>query len=94
MFAIKACLVHKKKSKPNNPTKKPCWRRRMFCFTELSVFISALIQMRQANLIQMEIHFLAVMVHRTEKFIKTRKKKGEKETNSQHVGHISQAPSC
>lgn len=49
----------------------------MFCFTELSVFISALIQMRQANLIQMEIHFLAVMVHRIEKLIKTRKKKGE-----------------
>lgn len=67
----------------------------MLCFTELrlSVFISALIQMRQVNPIQIKIHFLAVIVHGTDKLIKLGKK-GEKETKSQHVGHISQAPSC
>lgn len=72
MFDIKACLVHKK-----IPS---CWSSRIFCFTELklSIFISALIQMTQANTIQIKIHFLAVMVHGIDKLIKTRGKKGRK----------------
>lgn len=53
-----------------------------FCFTELqlSVFIPALMQTKQANLIQTKINFLAVMACGTKQLIKTRKKKGRKET--------------
>lgn len=54
----------------------------LFGFTELklSVFVSALMQTKQANPIQIKINFLAVMARGTKQLVKTRKKRGEKET--------------
>lgn len=52
----------------------------LFSFRELklSVFISALMQTKQANPIQIKINFLAFMACGTKQLLETRKKKGRK----------------
>lgn len=84
---IKGHCLHLPSRSTVQYVKKTCWKRRMlFCFTELklSVFISALMQTKQANPIQSKINFLAVMAHGTKQRVKTRKTKGRKGDQVSH----------
>jgi len=47
----------------------------LFHRVKLSVFVSAMMQMKQANPIQIEINFLAIVAHGMKQLVKTRNKK-------------------